>query len=253
MFAFPAMYPAGFFRATAWPLLGVIALTLVWASGSLAGIRATDWLLLVANAAAFSWLAVRIHREVLIEPEDAARTPANRLLPLALRYLAALATGAVLRFAFFVGLLGAFSLLSLLFSRYIPGPTSTLPADGQPDPGIQRLIDYGVIVVQAPVAYLLARCSTVLPALALGHEWSPGSAWKQTQGNGWRLVLVVFLLPWALGEAIDQVYAATGSALLVALLAILRSIILALGVIALSLSYRELPAWPAPPPTTPPA
>jgi hypothetical protein len=39
----------------------------------------------------------------------------------------------------------------------------------------------------------------------------------------------------------------------VALLAIVRAVFLALGIIALSLSYRELPPWPAPPPTPPPS
>lgn len=253
MFAFPVMFPAAFFRATSWPLLGVIALTLLWASGVAADNRAAGWVLLIANAALFAWLAVRIHRTVLLEPEDSERTESARILPLASRYLAALASGAALKMLFFVVVLALFSTVSLAISWFLPASTTPPTLSHEPDPDIQRLIDYAGIVGQAPVVYLLARWSTLLPALALGHEWSPRIAWRQTRGNGWRFVLVVFLLPWALSAAIDWAYASTGNNVLVALLAITRAVFLALGVIALSLSYRELPAVPAPPPTTPPA
>ena len=252
MFAFPTLFPAAFFRATSWPLLGVIALTLLWASSVSAGNQVAGWALLIANAALFAWLAVRIHRTVLLEPEDSEGTKSAPIFRLAYRYLAALITGAALKMLFFILALTLFSLVSFAISWFMPATTTPPTPSPGPDPDVQRLIDCAIFVGQAPIIYLLARCSTLLPAIALGHEWAPRTAWHQTRGNGWRLVLVVFLLPWALSGAANWVYASTGNSVLVALIAIARALFLALGVIALSLSYRELPAWPAPPPTTPP-
>jgi len=255
MFAFPSMYPAAFFRATAWPLLGLIAITLVWASGTITSDdRALYWSTLIANYAVFAWLAVRTHRLVLLE-EEKLESPRAGVFPLSLRYLSALTTGAAMKFLMTLAIMGlALRLVNMLRLQSIGVSSMPAPAPPPPaDPDIQRLIDYGVVVMQAPAIYLLARWSTMLPAIALGHEWAPRTAWQQTRGNGWRLALVVFLIPWALDAAVDWAYAYSGSAMLVGLIAIARAVFLALGVIALSLSYRELPPWPATPPTTPPA
>lgn len=257
MFAFPLMYPAAFFAAAGLPLLGLIAVTLAWASGAMSfEDQVSRWGLAIVNYMLFAWLAVRTHRLLLIGP-DANLTQGSRVFPLSLRYLAALATGAALKFLFLLAVMAAFSLLSLLVSFFIPGtpydPAAAPASPPQADPDIQRLINYGVYVVELPVIYLLARWSTLLPAIALGYDWAPKAARRQTLGNGWRLVIVVFLLPWALDAAVDWAYAATESPWIVGILAVIRAVFLALGVIALSLSYRELPPWPEPPPTTPPA
>jgi hypothetical protein len=249
MFAFPVMFPAETFRAASWPLLGIIALSLVWASGAWTPGPVIGWALLIPNAALFAWLAVRIHRAVLIE--ETFRAKDVRVSVLVYRYLAALTAGAALKLLFFFLALTLFSMGSAAMAWLMPTTTTPPTPSPGPDPDIQRLIDFVGVVGQAPVLYLLARWSMLLPALALDGEWAPRIAWRQTQGNGWRLVLVVFLLPWTLNVAIDWAYASTESNVLVALLAITQAVFMALGVIALSLSYREL--TPAPPPTTPPA
>jgi hypothetical protein len=252
MFAFPSMYPAAFFRAVAWPMLGLVAVTLVWVSGAITSDdRILYWSTVLANYAVFAWLAVRTHRLVLIEPDE--QQPSDVVLPLSFRYLSALTTGAAMKFLMLLAMMTLLLLFVNLLKLQSIG-VSSMPAPSPPpppDPGIQRLINYGGLIMQAPALYLLARWSTMLPAIALGHEWSPRTAWQQTRGNGWRLALVVFLIPWLLDAAVDWAYDYSGSAMLVGLIAIARAAFLALGVIALSLSYRELPPWPAPPPTAP--
>jgi hypothetical protein len=250
MFAFPAMFPAATFRAASWPLLGIIALSLVWASGGWSSDLVTGWVFLIPNAVLFAWLAVRIHRAVLLD--GTAETGNAHDFALVYRYFAALTAGAALKVLFFFLALTLISLGSIAFAWFMPATTTPPTQPPGPDPDIQRLINFVGIVGQAPVLYLLARWSTLLPALALDLAWAPRSAWRQTEGNGWRLVLVVFLLPWTLSAAIGWANASTANNVLVALLAIARAVFLALGVIALSLSYRELSPWPEPPPTSPP-
>jgi len=253
MFAFPLLYPAESFRAASWPLLGMIALTLLWASGAFGTGQWAGFAFLIPNAALFAWLAVRIHRTVLLESGDRERTQETRMVVLASRYLAALTAGAVLKVVYFFLALSLFSLVSVSVAYFGPVTTKPPTVAPAPDPDIQRLINVVGVVGQAPVIYLLARLSTLLPALALDQPWELRSAWHQTRGNGWRLALIVFMLPWALSAATDLAFASTENNLLGALLAVARAVLLALGVIALSLSYRELTAAPEPPPTAPPA
>jgi len=253
MFAFPAMYPGAFFAAAGKPLLGMIALILLWSSGS---ISADDQVLtlsiVILNYALFAWLAVRCHRLILADDASPGAPPV-RMVKLTLNYLAALATGAVFKTVLLMILVSV--ALVAVGARFVPSPGG-VPPDGHPpatDPAVQRVIDYGLYVFQVPILYLLARFSSLLPALALGHAWAPGSAWRHTRGNGWRLVVVVFLLPWLLESSVAWVNRSTPSPILTGLLAVVAAVFMALGVIALSLSYRELPPWPAPPPTAPPA
>jgi hypothetical protein len=46
--------------------------------------------------------------------------------------------------------------------------------------------------------YMMARCSILLPATAVDERRKLAWAWETTQGNGWRLFLVIFFLPAAL-------------------------------------------------------
>lgn len=257
MFAFPALYPASFFRATAWPLLGLIGITLVWASGGIsADDRFTYLGVFVANYAVFAWLAVRTHRLVLAGTEGVAQERSD-VVPVSFRYLAALVAGTALKYVCMLAIVAIVMLLTFLIS--LPAQmgqavaSAVPPTPPPPDPTVQHLLDYGAMLLPVPALYLLARWSPMLPAIALGHDWAPRTAWRQTRGNGWRLVLVVFLIPWALSAAVDWAYRNTEGAMIIGIISIVRAVFLALGVIALSLSYRELTATPAPPPTTQPA
>jgi hypothetical protein len=48
-----------------------------------------------------------------------------------------------------------------------------------------------------PGAYLCARLSMLLPATAVDKRQDMGWAWALTKGNGWRLVALLWLLPFA--------------------------------------------------------
>jgi hypothetical protein len=96
--------------------------------------------------------------------------------------------------------------------------------------------------------YATPRLAFMLPALALGHNSTATTAWRHTRGNGWRLmfinltVFLIVLIPilslyWA---ALESGYTNTILTEFVMFLTYL------LGIIALSIAYRELVLNPTP-------
>jgi hypothetical protein len=234
IFAFPAMFPAQTVRAAGLPLIGVVATTLYWAGRKVEGVPSlSTWALVVVNWMLFAWLAVRIHRAVLLGQHDDVITHRFKCVA---NYLAAI----------MVGELGFSVCRALISMRYVP-------TTGGPPHGINGLPVWTTWLLQLGPLYLLARLSLVLPGLALGQGWRAGDAWRISRRNGWRLFLVVCLLPWAFHAIVDLVYASISSPTLVGLLVVSKALMTALAIMALSLSYHELTATPAPPPTAPPA
>lgn len=235
MFAFPAMYPVPTLRTVGLPLLGIIAVSLAWANQpSEAGLPFMPWWLMLANGILFSWLAVGIHRLVLIDADEVALGKGPQTVA---SYFAALVVGNVV---LSIG-------LAVLFLRYVPRDEN--PAGESAMTLIPQWLTWVCIL---GVLYPLARIALVLPDIALGHGWQLISAWSRSRGNGWRLVLVLFLLPGALELLVELVYGGMSSRLAIAALAVVNAVLTAQSVIALSLSYRELTAMPALLPTPPP-
>ena len=235
MFAFPAIFPARTLRAAGLPLLGMIASTLYWASGAATSVAGMPWILLIADGVLFSWLAVRCHRVVLLGAHE--DTPTHRLKTVA-NYFAGIVAGTLLLALF----------MAISSFRYVP-----TGADPTSEEGIIGLPVWAVWIAQLLPLYLLARFALALPVFALGQGWHLLEAWKRTRGNGWRLVIVVFLLPVGIHQFVVFFYGYTYYSVAIAVLAIFRAILSAESVIALSLAYRELVPTPEPPPTTPPA
>jgi len=67
-------------------------------------------------------------------------------------------------------------------------------------------LPYLVLLAAIPACYLFARMSPSLPAAAVGDPSPMADAWEWSQGNGWRLVILVVLLPisthWLIGWAV---------------------------------------------------
>ena len=62
-----------------------------------------------------------------------------------------------------------------------------------------EILDLAIAIsIGAPIYYLWARLSFVLPAAAIGEATSLTMSWRQTSGNGIRLIVVPYLayLPW---------------------------------------------------------
>lgn len=87
---------------------------------------------------------------------------------------------------------------------------------------------------------LFARVALVLPATAIDAHTTPFMAWRQTSGNGWRMVVVIAILPWSFRYVYYFLAGEEPGVVRVILLTALTTVLLAVEITALSLSYREL-------------
>jgi hypothetical protein len=88
--------------------------------------------------------------------------------------------------------------------------------------------------------YVVARLCLLFPATAIDRNVDWKWAWRTSRGNGWRLVVVVMVLPWVLSQLVGFLYRDEPSALEVVLLTVLGTALFALEIAALSVAYREL-------------
>jgi len=98
-----------------------------------------------------------------------------------------------------------------------------------------------------PVLYIFSRLSVLYPAIALGQPVNAQWAWRITEDNGWRLTIVVCLLPSVLFYLAGLLLRENATFVESLILELLGFILLAVGVVALSFSYKLLTEQEAPP------
>jgi hypothetical protein len=105
---------------------------------------------------------------------------------------------------------------------------------------------------------VIGRLSLMLPAVAIGERLQPVKVARDSVGNSWRLAVIVGVLPWLLDALVDLLYRDGATRFEFGMLLVLSSFCTVLGVIALSLAYRDLAGVPsgdakapAPPPSDP--
>lgn len=91
-----------------------------------------------------------------------------------------------------------------------------------------------------PALYVIARLSLVFPATAIDRNASLRWAWRLSRGNGWRLVVVVTVLPWLLFYLFGLLYRDEPTMVETVVLIILGTALFAFEIAALSVAYREL-------------
>ena len=113
--------------------------------------------------------------------------------------------------------------------------------------GATPAVALALVALGFVMLYLFARFALVLPALAAGLPTGAGAAWRQSEGNGVRLAVVLFLaeLPFRLLDALLTRFAAERLGLEAQLGFDIVSVVLAflsIGVLvsALSTAYRIL-------------
>lgn len=104
-------------------------------------------------------------------------------------------------------------------------------------PGVAYLMPF---LAALPALYLLARLSLIFPALAVEDEIRVNGVWWLSRGNGWRLLVVVGILPITTSWLVSWLVPVDGTFIGVSLLTFLSMVVVILEVYALSVSYKLL-------------
>lgn len=218
--------------ALAWP---AAVLLVLWVGSVLLPPKtwplAAQWLLAGVHSVVLAWLAVQCHRVVLGAETDAR--PTHRW------------SGHEWKYLFYSLAVMLMALLVLALAAMVSG---TLLANlGQ---ALQHEHNgwwtMGTGLAALPAGYVLGRSSLVLPAIALGVKANLEGAWRMSKGHGWRLAVLIGLVPYLLHAADDWAYGDTASRWLSTLFVPVSVWLIIVEVVALSLCYRALAMPPIP-------
>lgn len=238
--AFPWKHPVAVLRIAAIPVLVLVASSLALEMTQLGDSEFAGWSLFFVELIASAWLAIGIHRLVLLGSRDGGwRFDAQG------RKRAAVFTAFLLATWLLFGGLG-----DLLYQFGIVWLWESLPLQVA---WWERMGVYaGVLtVVSIAVAWFFSRICLLFPAVAVDERAGLVTAWRLSRGNVWRLAVITSMMPVVL-LIIVELGTGRDDTLGYMLLAILQPIVLIAEVAAVSLSYAFLTA-PAPLPTDPPA
>jgi hypothetical protein len=239
---------ADFVGPLALPLLAVIACTFAWRQYDFDNADAWFISVPVAYGFAVSWLAIGVHRLVLLEPAMAG----PRFDAQSLRRYAVYVAACLVLWALFVlvGVIVTAAMLTTMQGTYVTAGSEVLLRSAWfATPVAVEWVSYPVIVLGVCA---MAQICLVLPAIAIDRKADFVAAWRASRGNGWRLALVFGVLPWCLSELTFLLVREGASKIESAAFAVLTTPLVVVEVIALSLSYRELTS-PEPLPTPLPA
>ena len=223
-------YRADVIRQAGLPLLMLIAfllfwdqLGLGWTSTSLY-IRGFVYLLLT------SWLAIAVHRMVLLDQPGPSLTPQ----PQSLRRLGVFGLVVIGLFVLFIVLKLMILLLlwSVPFSEYVPaGAERSAPAKPP----------FWVFLATSSLPFLvIGRLALLMPRVAIDQPTYLHAVWRLSMGNGLKMAVIVGVLPWTLLQFMNLLFRDGASATEIALLYVASALCVVVEVAALSLAYREL-------------
>jgi hypothetical protein len=101
-------------------------------------------------------------------------------------------------------------------------------------------LGWAVYAGRALALCIFSRLFLVFPATAVDRRVNLKWAWRLSKNNGWRLAIVVAVLPWVLSSLVWLLYREDATVFEDVFIAFLGSAIIVFEVAALSLSYREL-------------
>jgi hypothetical protein len=224
-FLIPWHLRALFLRALAVPIVCQILLVLAWDYAAHALTSSAAWLLYVVYLLLFTLIAVRCHRLMLLDAETERVTELPKWTWRETRFLGyCLALWLIATPVFMIAL----TVISIPFVN-LPATSSA----GVVPPYVGYL-------ASIPAYYFFARFCLTLPAVAIDADSRLGVAWAHSSGNGWRLFIVVGVLPFAISYLLSLIYFAERNVVLDMLYAVLTNVLLVVEIAALSLSYREL-------------
>ena len=91
-----------------------------------------------------------------------------------------------------------------------------------------------------PLMYFVGRFSLIFPATALDLKGSLKWSWNATRNNGINILCIVGLFPWSMYILVSLIYRDEPTIVEQAMITLLTYFVTAIGIFALSLTYREL-------------
>lgn len=95
-------------------------------------------------------------------------------------------------------------------------------------------------LINTTATYIFARFSLIYPATAIDRDIDVDWAWKISKGNGWRLLIVVGVLPLALKFLAGHILREEPTFGEQIVFVFISLVLLAVEIVALSLSYKHL-------------
>lgn len=95
-----------------------------------------------------------------------------------------------------------------------------------------------IIIAYIPIGYIISRFSLVLPSIAINDRIDFNKAWKISKGQGWKVFLLIFMLPFLFEHGIEVIY--YDSIFLRPLFSFLSIIVMVFVIIVLSNTYKKL-------------
>lgn len=215
-----------FLKAISIPTLILVAVWGAWVTFSEELPWGFSWIIAVLYGLSFSFLAVTCHRLVLVSSADIFKPFQAKSGYRELRFLGWLIAIYVIK-------------ALVVFIIWKIAQDAGGHVFGAGNDGLTYWVKQ---LLSIPGLYVLARLSLALPATALDQRVGLRWSWVWTRGNGWRIFVVVGLFPWLMDMVLDLVSREGATVVEQVALFILAYVGIAIEVVALSLTYRELAA-----------
>ncbi|MCU7811021.1 MAG: hypothetical protein KZQ77_07260 [Candidatus Thiodiazotropha sp. (ex Notomyrtea botanica)] len=226
-----------YIKSLALPALLMVSVWVCWLVLDSYDLPLIGWLSAFLYLASFSIFAVTCHRLILVGDQ---RSIGSYLLSnqfIVVKFL--LWSVAV---SFLVGLIDTFIMSVVLnVSGSFMGEVVPLSDSGEAmatqNNAKFKLASYIAII---PGLYIMSRLSLVFPSIAIDEPLTMRQSWKCTKNNGFRIFLVVGFFPTVLSVFVGLFLRDEASILEQVAISLLVLLALAIGIFALSLTFKEL-------------
>ena len=221
-------------QALAVPIFIIVCIYGIWLAASQKS-QALNLLFYVLYFISFAYLAIICHQLVLVES-----TPLKTIFAPGLKKLIRFI---ILLFIVYLLVQIVEMVAITIYINIFNTDTSGEIADAaikQSKAANSENFEVAQYIAYIPSMYIFARLCLIFPAIALGYTPSINWSWHATRRNHLHIFFIVALFPWALQIVIYALYRENATLYEQALFTLLTYISAALGVIAISLTYKEL-------------
>lgn len=223
-FLVPWWHRRAFVRALALPLGLIVGHWLFWYYVAVPNLpQSLLWLAYFVYGLLFTLFAVTCHRLVLLDAEAIARHWLPRWGWRETRFL-----------SWIVGLYAIAFLASWMLLLVGANLWHWVLGD------LSAWVGWIQWIMKMPMLYVLGRLCLVFPATALERRPTLRWSWNLTRGQGWRMMVVVGGLPFALSVLVELLYRDGATTAEWLALGVVTVALFAVEIAAVSLSYREL-------------